>query len=112
MTCAGAQENSWAGTAANRTLAASLGDLVDPVQRIGDQMLRMRNGSDPRKVAAQLTAAPEAMRAPKVNDHAVHGLKFSAALPIELARQTVASRLVDEDGAAAALRDRRSLRYD
>ncbi len=40
---------------------------------------------------------------PSVNDHALRGLKFSAALPTELARSTVEERLADRDGASRVL---------
>jgi ATP-dependent Lhr-like helicase len=46
---------TWAGSTANRTLQASLGDLVDQHQRIGDQALRLRHGDDLRTVAAAMT---------------------------------------------------------
>jgi ATP-dependent Lhr-like helicase len=37
---------TWAGSAVNRTLRATLGELVDPRQRIGDKVLRLRHDSD------------------------------------------------------------------
>jgi ATP-dependent Lhr-like helicase len=40
---------------------------------------------------------------PDVDSRAVRGLKFSAALPERLAVATVAARLADFEGAAAAL---------
>lgn len=104
---------TWAGTAANRTLAASLPDLVDPAQRFGDRVLRLHHGTDARDASRRLAAAAEvALVTPAVNDHAVRGLKFSAALPIELARQTVAERLVDREGARHLLGEPRSLHRD
>ncbi|MEU1730875.1 hypothetical protein [Streptosporangium sp. NPDC020145] len=38
-----------------------------------------------------------------MDDKALHGLKFSAALPERLAVATLATRLADLDGAAAVL---------
>jgi ATP-dependent Lhr-like helicase len=43
---------------------------------------------------------------PEVDEKALEGLKFSAALPPRLAMATLAARLADLDGAAAVLRDR------
>jgi ATP-dependent Lhr-like helicase len=40
-----------------------------------------------------------------VDGRAVDGLKFSAALPRQLAEATLARRLADPDGARAALAD-------
>jgi ATP-dependent Lhr-like helicase len=40
---------------------------------------------------------------PDVDDRAVHGLKFSAALPRHMAEATLAARLADLDHAALAL---------
>ena len=98
------QWHTWAGTAANRTLAASLPGVVDPAQRFGDQSVRLLHRVDARDASARLAeSADVSLVPPAVNDHAVRGLKFSAALPFELARATVAGRLVDEAGARTAL---------
>ncbi|MGW0023863.1 DEAD/DEAH box helicase [Rhodococcus sp. NPDC003383] len=91
---------TWAGTAANRTLQASLPTLVDPRQRIDEKSLRLLPGIGPRDVAAAV--ANVAWRAPEVAASAVSGLKFSAALPPGLAQHTLAERLGDEAGARAA----------
>lgn len=101
---------TWAGAAANRTLRASLGGLVDPAQRSDDRVLRLRGGDDPRRAATMLGEQAEMdLVEPVVNDHAVAGLKFSAALPPEMARSTVATRLGDEEGAAAVLAQPRTV---
>ncbi|RXS81173.1 hypothetical protein EST92_16290 [Streptomyces sp. TM32] len=42
---------------------------------------------------------------PAVDTRAIHGLKFSAALPQRLAEATLAARLADLDGASAALKE-------
>ncbi|MEU9822875.1 DEAD/DEAH box helicase [Pseudonocardia alni] len=100
---------TWAGAAANRTLHASL-DIIDPRQRIGDQVLRLRHGTDLRAAASALRGGRvQDLREPAVNLHALRGLKFSAALPESLATATVASRLGDPTGAAATLREDRLL---
>ncbi len=101
---------TWAGSSANRTLQASLGDLADQRQRIGDEVLRLRHGEDPRQVAAALdTIDAEAGTLPAVDSRAVIGLKFSAALPPALAEATVAGRVGDADGARRARAEPRVL---
>ncbi|MEV0675710.1 DEAD/DEAH box helicase [Actinosynnema sp. NPDC050436] len=92
---------TWAGTAANRTLHASLPELVDPRQRIGDHSLRFRPDLTVEEVNRCL--ARRELRPPEVNPSAVSGLKFAAALPEDLAIATVAERLVDLAGARASL---------
>ena len=88
---------TWAGTAANRTLQASLPRLVDPRQRIDEQSLRLLPGVTVQEVGERLTDV--VWRRPLVNPSAIAGLKFSAALPSEIARDTLAVRL---DGRAQA----------
>ncbi|MFI6433223.1 DEAD/DEAH box helicase [Rhodococcus oryzae] len=85
---------TWAGIAANRTLQASLPGLVDPRQRIDEQSLRLLPGISVTDVSSALAAV--LLRAPDVSPNAVGGLKFSAALPPGLARDTLAERLGDE----------------
>ncbi len=103
---------TWAGSAVNRTLHASL-DVVDPRQRIGDQQLRLRHGTELRDAAAQLRGydGPD-LRGPAVDSHALRGLKFSAALPPDLAARTVSNRLSDVNGASFVIHEPRSLRTD
>ena len=104
---------TWAGTAANRTLAASLPGLIDPAQRFGDQVVRLRHGLDAREASDQLRASTDiGLVPPEVNDQAVRGLKFSAALSLELARRTVAERLVDRTGARSVLDEGRVIGRD
>ena len=104
---------TWAGTGANRTLLASLPGVVDLVQRAGDQLLRLRHGIDPRHAGEVLTdhEAGE-LASPSANDAAVRGLKFSAALPGELARQTVEMRLSDLVAARRVLTEPRVRKQD
>ncbi|WP_216212773.1 hypothetical protein [Amycolatopsis aidingensis] len=71
--------------------------MVDPRQRIGDRSLRLLPELTPRDVNAGLRALTP--HPPEVNDQAISGLKFSAALPAELARDTVAARLADHEHA-------------
>ena len=49
------------------------------------------------------TAAAERIVLPEVDDKALHGLKFTAALPRHLAERTLAARLADVAGARTAL---------
>ncbi|WP_219414039.1 DEAD/DEAH box helicase [Pseudonocardia nigra] len=102
---------TWAGVAANRSLQATLGDLVDPRQRLGDQVVRLRRGADLQYVRAAL-AGVETIAQPAVDARAVAGLKFSAALPDQLARATVGQRLGDSDGARTVLGEPRRLAVD
>ncbi|HKS43678.1 MAG TPA: DEAD/DEAH box helicase [Amycolatopsis sp.] len=92
---------TWAGTAANRTLQASLAGIADPRQRINDQSLRMLPDLDFREISSRLRQCE--LVPPHVDRSAVAGLKFSTALPDDLARRTVAERLMDQGGAAAPL---------
>ncbi|GGL87784.1 ATP-dependent helicase [Streptomyces fumigatiscleroticus] len=98
---------TWAGHRANATLAAALPTVTDPVQRPTDCYLRLREDLTYEMwCAARDTAAADAsLVLPDVDRRAVHGLKFSAALPQHLAVATVAARLADFDGARAVLRD-------
>jgi ATP-dependent Lhr-like helicase len=97
---------TWAGTAANRSLHASLPDVVDDRQRIGDRTLRLRPDVSTAELKRTLSTGVT-LELPQVDDNALTGLKFSTALPPELARRTVAERLVDPHGAAQVLRERR-----
>ncbi|MEV6315568.1 DEAD/DEAH box helicase [Streptomyces sp. NPDC051776] len=98
---------TWAGFRANATLAATLRSIADPVQRPTDCSLRLREDLTPEmwRAAREATAGDEAIVLPDVDRRAVHGLKFSTALPERLAMATVAARLADIDGAKAALRE-------
>lgn len=103
---------TWAGTAANRTLHASL-DVVDPRQRVGDRFLRLRHGVDLREAAAELRGTRvQELRDPAVDARGLRGLKFSDALPEALATSTVAERLGDRHGAEMALLEGRTLKTD
>ncbi len=99
---------TWAGTAANRTLHTLLDDLADPRQRATDRALRMRSDLDMRDLAAAMTGVDaDAPVRLQLSDASLTGLKFSTALPMELARRTIAARLVDQAGARAALGEHR-----
>ncbi|BBZ54543.1 MULTISPECIES: DEAD/DEAH box helicase [Mycobacteriaceae] len=88
---------TWAGTAANRTLQASLPDLVDPRQRIDEKSIRLLPYVSAERFAAALATVE--WTDPPVDEAALRGLKFSAALPRGLAMHTVGARLGDVQSA-------------
>lgn len=99
---------TWAGYRANATLGATLGSIADPVQRPTDCYVRLREDltQDMWRSALKAAGSVPALVLPDVDQRAVTGLKFSAALPLRLATATVAARLADFDGARAALAER------
>ncbi|MFD9615996.1 DEAD/DEAH box helicase [Streptomyces virginiae] len=96
---------TWGGYRANATLAASLGSAADPLQRPNAAYLRLREDITPQEWAKARKVAGEQLCLPAVDFRALSGLKFSAALPPRLAEATLAARLADLEGAAAALRE-------
>ena len=84
---------TWAGTAANRTLQASLPTVIDPRQRIDEKSVRLLPGVTVTEFSGALAAVE--WRDPEVDANALRGLKFSAALPEQLAKQTLSARLGD-----------------
>jgi len=80
--------------------------MVDQQQRIGDRSLRLRSDISVREMQAMLSekAMP---RLPPVNRNALSGLKFSSALPPDLASRTVAERLADLPSAETVLGENR-----
>ncbi|MFD7433343.1 DEAD/DEAH box helicase [Streptomyces sp. NPDC059861] len=96
---------TWAGYRANATLGATLSSVADPVQRPTDCYLRLREDLSPDMWSAALDAVPAGptLVLPDVDQRAVRGLKFSAALPPRLAVATLSARLADFDGAGAVL---------
>ncbi|MGW4233427.1 DEAD/DEAH box helicase [Streptomyces sp. NPDC004980] len=96
---------TWAGYRANATLAASLGNFADPIQRPTDTHVRLRQDLAPDDWKTARAELPDSLTLPTVDPRAVRGLKFSAALPPRLATTTLAERLADLDGALAAARE-------
>lgn len=92
---------TWAGQRANATLSATLGPLADPVQRTDALSLRLRNDLDIRTWRDAVRGIP--VRLPEVEEKALKGLKFSAALPAGLARDTLQARMADIASAAQVL---------
>ena len=96
---------TWAGYRANATLQATLGAVTDGEQRPSDLWLRLRTDLNREMWRAAIADATERLCLPDVNEKALTGLKFSAALPRPLAEATLAARLADLDGAAAVLKE-------
>jgi ATP-dependent helicase Lhr and Lhr-like helicase len=94
---------TWAGYRANATLAATLSDLTDSVQRCDDASIRMRADLTHEMWKAATIDATERICLPDVDDRALAGLKFNEALPERLATATLAARSADLDTAAAVL---------
>lgn len=90
---------TWAGTAANRTMQASLPTVIDPRQRIDEKSVRLMPGVTVAEFSAAVAAVE--WRDPEVDANALRGLKFSSALPSELAMQTLGARLGDHGAARA-----------
>ncbi|MDQ1321919.1 MAG: ATP-dependent helicase Lhr and Lhr-like helicase [Actinomycetota bacterium] len=96
---------TWAGTAANRTLQASLPKLVDPRQRLDEKSVRLLPGVSVAEFGDAVAAVDWCD--PLVDANAVRGLKFSAALPLELAVATLAARIGDRRHAQDVFDERR-----
>ncbi|MDF9813064.1 DEAD/DEAH box helicase [Streptomyces sp. SPB162] len=96
---------TWAGYRANATLAATLTTIADPLQRPTDTCIRLREDVTPTEWRKATSEAVDQLCLPAVDARALNGLKFSAALPARLAEATLAARLADLEGAAAALRE-------
>ncbi|MEU6799877.1 DEAD/DEAH box helicase [Streptomyces neyagawaensis] len=94
---------TWAGYRANATLATTLQAVTDPLQRPTDSWLRLREDITQADWRAAHENVGDNLVLPDVDQRAVRGLKFSAALPERLAAATVAARLADFDSARAVL---------
>ncbi|MFD4242251.1 DEAD/DEAH box helicase [Streptomyces sp. NPDC058525] len=96
---------TWAGYRTNATLGATLSTVADPLQRPTDCYLRLREDltAGTWQAARNSARSASALVLPDVDQRAVHGLKFAAALPTRLATATLAARLADFEGAREAL---------
>ncbi|MEV0003058.1 DEAD/DEAH box helicase [Micromonospora sp. NPDC050980] len=94
---------TWAGFRANATLTATLGEVVDPVERFDDNSIRLRENLTPQAWHALTADARVRLCLPAVDEKALAGLKFNAALPARLATATLAARLADLNRAATVL---------
>ncbi|WP_435122599.1 DEAD/DEAH box helicase [Micromonospora tulbaghiae] len=95
---------TWAGLRTNATLTSTLGQVIDPVERFDDCSIRLREDLTPSGWRAAASQADERLCLPEIDEKALNGLKFSAALPRRLAIATLAARSADLEGAAAILR--------
>ncbi|OBJ71048.1 DEAD/DEAH box helicase [Mycobacterium sp. 1274756.6] len=98
---------TWAGTAANRSLQASLPSIIDPRQRLDEKSIRLLPGITVSEFSDALVSV--AWQDPDVDANALRGLKFSAALPTELAMHTLGARLGDEPRAREVADHERSI---
>ena len=85
---------TWAGLRANETLLTALG----PVGEVSADNTAVRLPLGVGVAAIRAAAVDKAL--PFVSPQAVEGLKFSAALPLDMATATLAERFVDRRGAA------------
>jgi ATP-dependent Lhr-like helicase len=77
---------------------------VDRVSTPTDQWIQLSAGLSRESWIAALAAARESpVRQPVPDDRALRGLKFSAALPEEVARSVLAERLADGHGSRAIM---------
>jgi ATP-dependent helicase Lhr and Lhr-like helicase len=94
---------TWAGYCANATLAATLSQLTDSVQRFDDASLRLRSDLTREMWKAGTVDAAEHLCLPDVDRRALAGLKFNEALPERLATATLAARMADLESATQVL---------
>jgi ATP-dependent Lhr-like helicase len=87
----GARLWTWAGLRANATLLAGLG--------LGASGLENESVVLPEGVAVDDIKAADSDAVPCVDEEAISGLKFSVALPLDLAVKTLGERLADPSGA-------------
>jgi len=102
---------TWAGYRANATLASTLSGIADPKQDHEDHFVRLRSDLTPAQWRAGTADAGQRLCLPEVQEKALAGLKFSAALPKRLAEATLAARLADLPNAAAVLAEPLQFRY-
>jgi ATP-dependent helicase Lhr and Lhr-like helicase len=94
---------TWAGYRANATLQASLGGVADPAARVSDLFIRLRPDLRAATWSSVVHSVASELVAPDIDEKALAGLKFSAALPRKLATATLAARLADFEHAALVL---------
>lgn len=98
---------TWAGQKANRTLAAWLPELVPARQRISSESVRLHPDLTIGQIREAISTLPEIEQrsSPTVDRRALGGLKFAAALPGQLAQETLAARSTDVDHARRTVGD-------
>jgi ATP-dependent helicase Lhr and Lhr-like helicase len=87
----GARLWTWAGLKANATLLAGLGLNASGVEN--ESVLL------PEGITADDVKAADSDAVPRVDEEVISGLKFSVALPSDLAVRTLGERLADQRGA-------------
>lgn len=92
---------TFAGFAANSALAQGLTDIVDPSASVSELRLRLRRGVTASELRDALQERADAL--PGVEHEMLAALKFSEAVPVELARETVARRLADPAAVGATV---------
>lgn len=94
---------TWAGYRVNATLQASLSQVADPAARVNDLYIRLRPDLRASTWPSVVRSLEGRLVLPSVDDRALEGLKFSEALPRQLAEATLAARLADLEHAAQVL---------
>jgi ATP-dependent helicase Lhr and Lhr-like helicase len=96
---------TFAGFAANSALAQGLTDIVDPSASVSELRLRLRRGVTASELRDALQERADALPGviPGVEHEMLAALKFSEAVPVELARETVARRLADPAAVGATV---------
>lgn len=104
---------TFAGLRANQSLVPALRAAcrevlgTEPAIRAENLFVRLQTSATPGElkpvVASVLRSAPESLR-PEVSAKAIDGLKFSACLPNEMAREMLAERAADPSAAATLAR--------
>jgi ATP-dependent Lhr-like helicase len=107
---AGSRWWTWAGGRANTVLASALGvvapGLIDDHDRFDNRYLKLAQGRDPGEIAGALRACVERFGSElagvqiELDDEALDALKFAELLPPAMAIRTLASRYLDQVGAA------------
>lgn len=97
---------TFAGQAANRSLTAGLGDLVDQATADGPLRLRLQSEVSVDKLRKAITDRQDDLvsTAPEVDDRVAEALKFSAAIPLTLAVETLSARLADPSAVRATIK--------
>ena len=96
---------TWAGYRVNATLKASLSGVADEAQRVDDLSIRLRADLRPSTWRGVVDGVQDRLSLPEIDEKALAGLKFSEALPRDLAVATLAARLADLDNARTVLRE-------
>jgi ATP-dependent Lhr-like helicase len=94
---------TWAGYRANATLIAGMSGVADRAQRVEEFFIRLRRDLTPAIWKVAVSDVNDRLCLPMVDDDALNGLKFSAALPRHLAEATLSARLADLEGARYSL---------